>query len=183
MRDPIKLRRGWINSFYGKGYFYSIDALIAIMIISIGMILVIQGRVTNPPMRTNVYYFAEDLTNYLAQTKIYDLNDDSYSDSIKKWKVNGSIAFIDNTLLEQAGEFYARGQLQIANNFLSNVTQASASLNYNFVIIIDGTPVFSVIRTPEEKAKSIISNKLILSGFLDNRNTWGPYKAEVRTWQ
>src|SRR3989344_1887455 len=182
MRDPIKLRRGWINSFYGKGYFYSIDALIAIMIISIGMILVIQGRVTNPPMRTNVYYFAEDLTNYLAQTKIYDLNDDSYSDSIKKWKVNGSIAFIDNTLLEQAGEFYERGQLQIANNFLSNVTQASASLNYNFVIIIDGTPVFSVIRTPEEKAKSIISNKLILSGFLDNRNTWGPYKAEVRTW-
>ena len=166
-----------------KGYFYSIDALIAITIVTVGLILVLQGSNVGQVPRANVFLYSEDLTNYLSHTKIYDLNDDNYPTSIKIWKQNGSISFIDNTLLEQAGEFYTKGDLATMEHFLSNVTEVSVSLNYNFLLRINNSNVYIIAIIPESKAKTLIAEKLIISGFLDSQNTWGPYMAEVRVWQ
>ncbi|KHO46417.1 MAG: hypothetical protein QS98_C0003G0025 [archaeon GW2011_AR3] len=165
-----------------KGYFYSMDAFIAMIIVAVGVFVVMQAQSKELP-RTSVFLLADDLSNYLTHTKIYDLNEDYYPDSIKAWKQNQTIAHIDNTLLEQAGEFYAKGKPELANTFLSNVTIATAQSQYNFEIRIDDVVMFSSYTSTQDNAKSLISSKSIISGVIDNSNFWGPYKAEIRVWQ
>lgn len=165
-----------------KAYFYSLDALIAGIIIAVGVFIILHSQSRQAP-KQNVYLLSEDLTNYLSHTKIYDLNDDLYNDSIKIWKQQGNITHIDNTILEQAAEFYAKGQLNLAQYLISNVTVSSVAAKYNFRFSIEGTNIFEFSKVTARNATSMISTKSIVAGTLDNSNFFGPYKAEILVWQ
>ena len=58
-----------------KAYYYSLDAFIAIIVITVGLFMVLQSGSRVQP-RQNIYLFSESITNYLAHTKVYDLNDE-----------------------------------------------------------------------------------------------------------
>jgi hypothetical protein len=165
-----------------KAYFYSLDAFIAIIILTVGIFLVLQSGSHQAP-RQSVFLLSRDLTDYLAGTRVYDLNDELYNDSIKLWKENGNISHIDNTLLEQAGEFYARNETALASSFLSNVTVTTVTARYNFEIVIDGTPIFGSSVIDRRNATNLVANKVMIFGVLNSTASWGPYEADIRVWQ
>ena len=109
-----------------KGYFYSMDAFIAMIIVAVGVFVVMQAQSKELP-RTSVFLLADDLSNYLTHTKIYDLNEDYYPDSIKAWKQNQTIAHIDNTLLQKASLSW-----QIHSSAMSQLQQRRANTILRF---------------------------------------------------
>ncbi len=165
-----------------KAYYYSMDALVAILIITIGIFIILQSGQGQQPNQT-IYSFSDDLTNYLTHTKVYDLNDELNPDTIRLWKQNGVIKYPSNSLLEQAGEFYARGELSTARLFLSNVTLSAVPPIYSAEILVDGVQLFNKTIIPEGKSKSLVSSRVLIVGLLNSRASWGPYVAEIKVWQ
>jgi len=165
-----------------KAYYYSLDAFIAIIVITIGLFIVLQSG-SNAQPKQNIYIFSESITNYFTHTKIYDLNDELYPTTIKVWKQDGTITYFTNNLLEQTGELYAKGQLPLANQFVENVTGNAIDPNFNFELIIDNIQIFNETKIPKENSKSLISSTVLITGLIDASTSWGPYVAEIRVWQ
>ena len=165
-----------------KAYYYSLDAFIAIIVITIGLFIVLQSG-SNVQPKQNIYLFSESITNYFTHTKVYDLNDELYPATIKVWKQDGTINYFTNSLLEQTGEFYAKGQLSLANQFAENVTGNAIDPNFNFELIINGTQIFNETKIPKENSKSLISTTILITGLIDASTSWGPYVAEIMVWQ
>ncbi len=165
-----------------QGYYYSLDALIAIVIITVGILIVLQSNTHNQP-KSNVILYAQDLSNFLSHTKIYDLNDELFLDTIQLWKQDGNITSFDNTILEQAGEFYTYKKMDKLESLLGNLSSNNYATTYNFNIWINGSIVYNHTTINQSMAKSVIVNKMIISGVGNKNLFWGPYIAEVRVWQ
>jgi len=163
-----------------KAYFFSIDAFIAMIVISTGIFLIFFSTSAEPP-KTNVFGLAEDLTNYLSATKIHDINDELYP-YIKKLKLENNITDYSNTLMEQIGEFYIKKNLETAENFTKILTYNIVSAQYSYQVLVNRTNIYNKTLKSQKKASTIISSKTIIMGILNDSCVWGPLDAEVRIW-
>ncbi len=82
-----------------RGYYFSLDALIALIII----IIVIISVTPSINQKTSQKYIHEDLLNVLSSIKIGEINNAYVTQLIS----NGKIKNLNQSVLEQIGEFYA----------------------------------------------------------------------------
>lgn len=165
-----------------------LDALLALMVIVIGIFLITSSYV-NVPQPAQVSLLSEDLLNFLSKTKIKSINNPYAGIGGYLWN-QGEITDGENSLLQQIGEFYAENKADTAEKFMQNVSAGAIPPQFKYEVWIDGTLLYP--KTPSaEHAQSKNSTKLLLTskkltfGIL-NRSTssiWGPYKAEVFVWE
>ncbi|MFH1307524.1 MAG: LamG-like jellyroll fold domain-containing protein [archaeon] len=86
-----------------KGYYFSIDALIALIIIFTVIVTV------RPPIRqvTSDMYLQEDLLLVLTSLKIGEINETAYPYVYNDWIPNNYVTNQNLTLLDQIGAFYS----------------------------------------------------------------------------
>ena len=170
-----------------RGYFFTLDATLALFVLVIGVFLVLSLYV-EVPQSAQVDFLSKDIMNFFSDTKIKDLDNKYAGIGGDLWK-NGSITDPENTLLQQVGEFYANSQIDTAEKFVQNVSDIVPK-QYKYEVWIDNTRVFPRDATQEHSnSKSntqlLLTSKKLTFG-LKNKTTssiWGPYKAEVFAWE
>ena len=69
--------------------------------------------------RTHISLLSNDMLGILSEMKVTEINN-SY---VKSLIDNGNITHINNTLIEQLGEFWATNQTELATKFIANITE------------------------------------------------------------
>ena len=171
-----------------RGYFFVLDAVLALFILVVGVFLVTSSYV-DVPQPTQVELLSEDLLNFLSNTKIKDLNNPYAGIGGELW-VNGSIKDADNSLLQQISEFYVANNLNTAEKFIQNVSKDVVPSQFRYEVWINGAVLYPKNPTNEHiksrnSTEILLTSKKITFGIINKTtsNLWGPYKAEVFLWE
>ena len=138
--------------------------------------------------KLSIYSVVEDVSSFLSNTQIYDINDASYP-YVKSLKDNKTITHYDNTLFEQIGEFYILKLVDVdslrnlSELFSENLTSKIVPPLYSYQILINKTPVYTKEIKTQINSTVLISSKNILFGVSNGTTLWGPIEGEVRVWQ
>lgn len=171
-----------------RGYFFVLDAILGLFILVIGVFLITSSYV-DVPKPTQVSFLADDLLNFLSNTKIKEFNNPYAGLGGTLWN-QGVITDPDNSLLQQIGEFYATNKLDTADKFIQNVSTGIVPQQFRYEVWMDDVIIYP--KTPSaEHTKSKNSTELLLTskkltfGTINKTtgNLWGPYKAEVFVWE
>lgn len=171
-----------------RGYFFVLDAMLALSILVIGVFLVTSSYV-KVPQPTQVVLLSDDLLTFLSNTKIKDLNNPYAGIGSELWN-KGSITDADNSLLQQTGEFYATNNLDTAEKFIQNVSKGIVPPQFSYEVWMDGVILYPKTPTAEHiKSRNgtelLTTSKKLTFGIINKTtgNVWGPYKAEVFLWE
>ncbi len=177
-----------------RGYFFTMDAMVAIGVMVVGIVLVLMSMSYQPPGTTAIL-LSYDLMNTLESTHIYDINDQLYP-LIETMKNNSNITNFDNTPLGQIGEFYYRESdlgctfcKEMASNFTKNLTRYILPEQWSFEILINNETLYrrnSTNPTSEpikNESRMLVTSRSLFSGIINKTEMWGPYTAEVIVWQ
>ncbi|MBI5388838.1 hypothetical protein HZB01_00485 [Candidatus Woesearchaeota archaeon] len=171
-----------------KGYFFTLDVVIATIVLAVGLYFVLSAR-NEVPYYTTSQYLSEDMITTFSSVQIRDISN-NYIDYL----VNDSnITNLDNTLMEQMGEFYYRQSKgcdfcgSILTNFTREVTRGIIPSNFDYAVLIkEAGDSYTLIYNSSEQnmdAVIVISSKRLASGIYNVSELWGPYVFEVRVWQ
>ncbi len=139
---------------YKRGVFFSIDAMIALIVILLVILLVIPtSKYTNHS--TEVH---RDLIETLSTLKIGEVNNSYVQGLILDGKIND----LNKSLLEQIGEFYVTN-ISLAREVTSRLLN-ELNLTYNLGIWYDNSLIFSSNKTPYEGATNVDTARQIISG-------------------
>ena len=171
-----------------RGYFFLLDAMLGLSVIAIGVFLILSLYI-NAPEQAQVSFLADDVLNFLSNTKIKDLNNNYAGIGGELWR-QGVITDADNSLLQQIGELYASNNLDTAEKFIQNVSSDSVPSQFVYEVWIDNkiihpkTPSAEHLKS-KNKTELLLTSKKITFGVMNKTtsNLWGPYKAEVFVWQ
>lgn len=171
-----------------RGYFFVLDAALGIFVLAIGAFMIASLYISFPEP-SQVSLLSDDFLNFLSNTQIKELNNPYGGIGGQLWK-NGSITNKDNSLLQQIGEFYSKGQYDLAEKFIQNVSANTVPSQFNYELWMDNLILYP--RNPDSgeiasksKTELMLTSKKITFGVASTANSslWGPYKAEVFVWQ
>ncbi|MFC1723819.1 hypothetical protein ACFL0V_06790, partial [Nanoarchaeota archaeon] len=107
--------------------------------------------------RTMINHMSQDFINILGELEIRELNNTFVNELI----ANGTVTNLNNTIIEQIGEFWAEDNIVMANQFTQNVTEGVLSSRYGYSIIIGNDTVYTRTNPVEN---SLVTSKKIISG-------------------
>ena len=169
-----------------KGFYFTLDSIVAGGII-LTLIMLISPSYIEEHTYINLNYLSNDLIGVLGRTTVDEV-DNTYIGSLVNDK---SITNLNNTILEQIGEFWADNRPDLANKTASNATDLWVPDNIGVGIWINNETIYN---RDMPIRKSLISSKKIISGIKKgnpqghgSRNNppalWGPAIIEVRVWE
>ena len=171
-----------------RGYFFILDATLGLFVLVIGVFIILSFTLEVPPP-AQVSFITSDIMNFLSSTKIKDLNNPYAGIGGELWK-QGAITDQENTILQQAGEFYYRGKTDLAEKILQNVSEPIVPQEFRYEIWIDNSRVYpknpdSSHVSSKDKTNLLLTSKKLAFGIANKTTSeiWGPYKAEVYAWQ
>lgn len=165
-----------------KGYFFTLDAFIAMSILVLCVVLIFSIHAAKPyPMQS--IFISDDMMYYLSSTKCYELQNEYVMNLTR----DGNITMPENSLVEQIAVFYVRGKGGIARNLTRQVAGSMMPSKYGVQLrIYNSTHIFEDTLNGggigQTESRMLISSKVVLFG-LENDTSWGPLTAEVRLWQ
>ncbi len=160
-----------------RGYFFTLDAFVAVIILVIGIFLLLSLQ-SSKPYDTQALYISQDIMASISKTKVTEMN----QPYINALRLNGTIRNYDNTIIEQAGEFYAANDRAAAREFAKAATLSIVPPQYGYRISINNDLIYNNSAIPQD-TKIISTSKTIVYGILNRTKMWGPYTAEMTTWQ
>ena len=153
-----------------KGVFFSLDAIIAATILLIGLMLATSFYISEGPT-THLNYLAGDLIKVLSELNISEV-DNPY---VSYLRANGSITRLDNSILEQIGEFWAEKNIVEAANLTKEFVNYYIDSSYGYNITINDEEIYS---KTANGIKMLISSQKMISGIMKNRTREG-YNARA----
>ncbi|MBS3095897.1 hypothetical protein J4480_00485 [Candidatus Woesearchaeota archaeon] len=171
-----------------RGYFFVLDAVLGLIVLVTGVVLITSSYI-NAPQPVQVELLSDDLLNFLSNTKIKDLNNPYAGIGGELWK-QGEITDAENSLLQQAGEFYATNKPDTAEKFIQNVSKDIIPSQFRYevwmndIILYPKTPTAEHIKS-KDGTGLLLTSKKITFGIVNKTtsNLWGPYNAEVFIWE
>jgi len=148
-----------------KAVFFTIDSLLASGIV-ITAILLISNFYFAEQKRENINYASQDLARVFSTMRIGDIDND-YAKSLIS---SGEITNINNTILEQIGDFWADGKIERAGNLTKNLTESVIPSRYGFSILVNDEEIYS--RSLPVK-RALVSSRKIISGIAKAKPTEG----------
>ncbi len=151
-----------------KGYYFSLDAFMGAAIILMGVILA-STIYSSDTETSQVTYFSRDIVKVLSELKLSEVNNSYVTELIE----SGEIKNVNNSILEQIGEFWAENRTEEAKYLALNFT-APYLKKYGFGIYANDAELYSF----QAEGNSLISSKKIVSGIAEGKPTEG-YVAKV----
>ena len=154
-----------------KAFFFTVDALLAASILLGGLILLTSSHTNRQPI-VHLNYLSQDLIDSLDNLKINEL-DNYYVDELI---ANGNITNLNNSILQQLGEFWSNDRQDIAEYFMLNITQDVVPNIYGYGVWINNDLIFQR-DTPPPRSRT--AARKIISGVEKNKPISG-YMSKAR---
>ena len=171
--------------FKRKGYFFIIDSLIAMTILTVGFFILISFFITSPPKNqaTTLNY---DIMSFLTTTHMKDYTESTASINRSELLLRGSL---DNTISEQILEFwYLEGFNCISPNsnatsLVRDVVANVVPVQYDVLIRLGDCNIYERSIASYHEADLLIPSKTYIMTIYNNNVIVGPYLLEVFVWQ
>jgi len=150
-----------------KGFFFTVDALLAASVLLGGLLLISSYYVNDQPT-IHLNYLAEDILTALDVITVGDFSNSYVQDLI----ANGTIEDLDTSLLQQAGIFWADSQFGLAQAFIENITSSLLPARYGFGVWIDNDLIYQrnnpppTSRSSARKLVSGVEKEKPIEGFI-----------------
>lgn len=186
-----------------KGYFFTIDAFVAISVAVIGFSLILSSYTFEPNQVQPVFY-SDDLMDILYASKIYEFNADNIL-VLKECKENGTITDFDSTLAEQVVVFIEDNENGICDDCIDEAERliedvftekVSGAYSYNITFTNEDGESFRIFDLTKfdtfgkkrlfDDSKVVTSSKRIISSVVDHPTDGEKlviYSAEALVWQ
>ncbi len=155
-----------------KGIYFSIDAILFAGIIAV-VLGVTYSLYISPPQNTAATYYASDISRVFSSLTVSESTDPSIVQLIAQ----GEITHLNNTILDQIGEFWAAGKDNLARNLLANLTSGLLPPHYGIGVWVDNEEIF-LRNSSALSMRTLVSSQNVISGFSKNKPTRG-YTAKV----
>lgn len=176
-----------------KGFFFTVDALMALAVLTVGFML-IYASYSSRPLQGQTTFFSSDIIDQMSHTEI---KFSDHPEIFRMWcsRCDGARHIIDmpdNTVLEQIGEFVYQGNIGYARELAGNFTEGLINPQYGYEITITGTDItgnydtWIVLEKDKhklDKSRLAISSKKLIYGTINKSVIWGPMVPEVKVWQ
>ncbi len=146
-----------------KAYFFSLDAFIALVVI-IGLVLFIKPTYVDSSEYMDLQ---GDLLHSLSSVKIGEI-DNSY---VQGLIANGTITDLNQSVLEQIGEFYANSSPEAET--LTDSILDELNLSDNVGIYFNGMPISVHGSLDFDDAKEVWTSRQIISGISEGNSSKG----------
>ena len=162
-----------------KAQYLTIDAFIASMIVAVALVIVLAAK-SAQPYTTQSELVSRGFTETLTSSKLSELNNPLIIILTK----NGTINNVDNTVLQQATEFYFTERRRDATELVKNVTYGLIPPQYSFKLLINNDLIYERAVSNENTSAVLVSSKKLVFGVV-NRTAlvYGPTITEIRVWQ
>ena len=184
------MRAGFLKGT--RGYFFLIDAFLAMSVIAFGLLMAFSFR-SYRPQEVQPFVLADDVMESLSSNRVEDLaNNASLAGFyVKKLIDDGSVTDTKNTLLEQAAEFFVEQEAGLARDFVVNITSMLVPSQYGFMVLIAvnssteaGMEILvNNISVQPEESTMLVASKRIVAGAINESIMWGPLVMEARVWR
>ncbi|MFH1133042.1 MAG: hypothetical protein V1735_00980 [Nanoarchaeota archaeon] len=164
-----------------RGYFYSIDAFLAVSVLIFGLSFIFFSqpvRFATEPSKN----IADDTLNTLAATKIYQFNDLAYP-VLRLLKSDGLVPDVRMTLLEEATYLWFIDHDDNATAFLTDTINRTIPPQFQVHILINGTVLLNRSTSQAKDADFLMASRQIVYGTVNKTQLFGPFTAEVWVWQ
>lgn len=179
-RDNAAIKTG--KKMRKKGQYIILDAFIAAMMLAVGIMLILATRHSSSYLKQPVIA-SQDLASSLGSTKLSDLNDPL----VLNMTSEGIITALDNTVLQQAAEFYKRNMAASAAELIRNVSARLIAPQYSFEVRVNNELIYSRASgegSRRNQSRLVIASRKVLFGVLnDTVELWGPWIGEVTVWE
>jgi len=155
-----------------KGFFFSLDALIATVLI-VSVLLVVPTLYISREQNLQPEFFSSDIIDILSTVKLSDINNSEIAALIE----NSSVTDYNKTITEQVLRYVVNDETEIANELLTLATQGLLPSNFNFGMYIEGYED-AIYMSGNISARQLISSKQMVSGIEKNRSIEG-YASRV----
>jgi len=164
-----------------KGFMFTLDILLCVVIIAIGFILAWSALTAEPP-KEQPYLIADSVASLMVSTKNYEV--------MNKMK-GGVLGSLKNkydpetSMWEQIALFHINGD-GYEENYIENALGASIPKQYAMAVVFDGDVVYNgtagiLGRSPSESA-FVVSSKRLIVVVTNETELEGPFIGEVRIW-
>lgn len=162
-----------------KAQYLTIDAFIASMIVAVALVIVLAAK-SAQPYTTQSELISKGFTESLSSSKLSELNNPLIINMTK----SGNITNADNTVLQQATEFYFTERRSSATELVKNVTYRLIPPQYSFKLLINNDLIYERAVSNENTSAVLVSSKKLIFGVV-NRTAlvYGPTITEIRVWQ
>lgn len=167
-----------------KGFLFTLDIVLCVVIIALGFILAWSSLTAEPP-KEQPYLLADSIASLMVDTKNYEVLD-KLSLGIKTEIENNHN--LDNSMWEQIGMFYLNGTPDAENWAEDYIGVLNKSLppQYAMAVIFDSKTLYNstqnALGDTETEAPFIISSKRLIVLVVNETELKGPYIGEVRVW-
>ena len=162
-----------------KAQYLTIDAFIASMIVAVALVIVLAAK-SAQPYTTQSELISKGFTETLTSSRLSELNNPLVINMTK----NSTITNVDNTVLQQATEFYFTARRHYAAELIKNVTSKLIPPQYSFKLLINNDLIYERAVSNENTSAVLVSSKKLIFGVV-NRTAlvYGPTITEFRVWQ
>lgn len=166
-----------------RGYFFTLDAIIGLTMLAIGIFLFYSVSTPFPTLYSQPLSLSQDILDALAQIKLYEFNN-AFIDELRATE---NIKRMDNTVLEQIAIFYLESKinpnkLTLASRLVEELVKGSVPQQYGFNLKIEDELIYETSAI-SARTDIITSSKTMVMGVISKASTFGPLTAEVNVWQ
>ncbi|MBN2112078.1 VWA domain-containing protein, partial [Candidatus Woesearchaeota archaeon] len=140
-----------------KAVFFTIDAFIASGILFVGLLIISSFHVNSQPT-VHLSYLSEDITGVFSELKVSEINSPYVASLIS----DGNIVHLNNSVMEQIGEFWAENNNGLAQNFTEAVLGGIIPEKYGYSVLVDDE---EILHNEGSLNNSLISSRKIASGY------------------
>ncbi|MBN2368321.1 hypothetical protein JXC34_04840 [Candidatus Woesearchaeota archaeon] len=140
-----------------KAIYFTLDAFFATILIGLALVLISQTYISEV-QQPQITYYSQDVVNCLSTIKITELNN-SYVDSLIS---SGDIINLNNSVIEQIGEFYVLNKTDLAENLSRIVSESLIPEKFGFEILVNDETLFIDNTVPT--TTDLVSTKRLISG-------------------
>jgi hypothetical protein len=149
-----------------KAFYFLLDAIFASMLL-LGGLLVLSEVVDTSSYTTDINYVSKDVINILTVLTIGDMNSTNNNNSFIVSEIaNGNITDMSYSILEQAGEYWAKNETDKASQLLSSIlSETEFSSNIEILALntyrTESDILFSNITAAK---KNLVASRRMISG-------------------
>ena len=144
-----------------KGQFFTIDGVLALTIIVLSLITISRFYIhENPTNQLELY--SEDMNNMLNVWNINDTNSTYINNLIQA----GIIFDLDNSILETASIFWAKGDINTANKIIEETSKNIIPNQLSYGIFFDEE---SIYQSSNKNSKQLITSSKSITGIEKNK--------------
>jgi hypothetical protein len=141
-----------------KGIYFTLDAFFGTLLIGMAIVISSQYFISDTS-QPQISHYSQDIITSLSSIKISEVND-TY---IKSLIETGEIFNLDNSVIEQIGEFYVLNKSELANNLSKLIGEKLVPKKFGFEILVNDESLF-LSESENNASTELISSRRLISG-------------------